>query len=113
MFEAPSILPKEASEAAEASGFRYLSDETGGIARLAKPEHFRYRDAHGTPVRGEKTLFLRSARMAAPGSAPFRRQFGHATSDRRILVTIPASANPVMPIGDSERDADLALASHQ
>jgi DNA topoisomerase-1 len=65
MFEAPSILPKEANEAAEAAGLRYVSDETGGITRLGKPGCFRYRDVHGKPVRDSKTL-LRIRELAIP-----------------------------------------------
>jgi DNA topoisomerase-1 len=65
MFEAPSILPKEANEAAEAAGLRYVSDETGGITRLGSPKRFRYRDAHDKPVRDSKAL-LRIRELAIP-----------------------------------------------
>ncbi len=65
MFEAPSILPKEANEAAEAAGLRYVSDETSGIARLGRPGRFSYRDAHGKPVRDSKTL-VRIRKLAIP-----------------------------------------------
>ena len=65
MFEAPSIVPKEASEAAEAAGLRYVSDETGGIARLGSSKRFRYRDARGKPVREAKTL-SRIRQLAIP-----------------------------------------------
>jgi DNA topoisomerase-1 len=65
MFEAPSILPKQANEAAEAAGLRYVSDETSGITRLGKPGRFRYRDAQGKPVRDGRTL-LRIRKLAIP-----------------------------------------------
>jgi DNA topoisomerase-1 len=65
MFEAPSILPKEANEAAEAAGLRYISDETSGITRLGKPGRFRYRDAQSKPVHDGKTL-LRIRKLAIP-----------------------------------------------
>jgi DNA topoisomerase I len=65
MFEAPSILPKDTSEAAEAVGLRYVSGEIGGITRLGKPGRFHYRNAHGKPVRDSKTL-LRIRKLAIP-----------------------------------------------
>jgi len=65
MFEASPILPKDANEAAEAAGLRYVSDETGGITRLGKPGHFHYRDVHGKAVRDAKTL-SRIRQLAIP-----------------------------------------------
>jgi DNA topoisomerase-1 len=56
MFDASSILLKEANEAAEAAGLRYVNDDAGGITRLGKPGHFRYRDAPGKTVRDRKIL---------------------------------------------------------
>jgi DNA topoisomerase-1 len=65
MFEAPASVPKEASEAAEAVGLRYVSDAADGIARSGKPGHFRYRDARGRLVRDAKTL-SRIRKLAIP-----------------------------------------------
>ena len=56
MFEPPAIIPKEASEAAEAVGLQYVSGEANGIVRLGRPGRFRYRDANGKAVRESKTL---------------------------------------------------------
>ena len=55
----------DASEAAESAGLRYVSDDMGGITRLGRPGHFRYRDAHGRPVKDGKIL-ERIRKLAIP-----------------------------------------------
>src|SRR5579872_5629437 len=63
MFEPPAL--KEPSQAAEAAGLIYVSDEAAGITRLGKPGRFRYRDASGRAVRDARTL-ARIRKLAIP-----------------------------------------------
>lgn len=56
MFEISSALAKDACEAAETAGLRYVSDDTDGITRQGRPGRFRYRDGQGRPVRDSRIL---------------------------------------------------------